>query len=131
MTNFIRFYLPLMLLLATSANAYAQPKTDEPVSIQVDLNKEIAPMKPIWAWFGYDEPNFTYMKDGRKLLTELSALSPVPVYVRTHNLLTSGDGVPALKWGSTNIYTEDANGKPVYNYHIVDSIFDTYIKRGM
>lgn len=88
-------------------------------------------MKAVWAWFGYDEPNYTYMKDGRKLLTELAALSPVPVYVRTHNLLTTGDGKAALKWGSTNIYTEDANGKPVYDYRIVDSIFDTYIKRGM
>jgi len=88
-------------------------------------------MKPIWAWFGYDEPNFTYMKDGKKLLSELAKLSPVPVFVRTHNLLTTGDGTPALKWGSTNAYTEDANGKPVYNWKIVDSIFDTYIKRGM
>ena len=32
-------------------------------------------------------------------------LSPEPVRVRTHNLLTSGDGTPALKWGSTNAYT--------------------------
>ena len=44
-------------------------------------------MKPIWAWFGYDEPNYTYMKDGKKLLSEIAALSPVPVYVRAHNLL--------------------------------------------
>ena len=28
--------------------------------------------------------------------------SPVPVYVRTHNLFTTGDGTPALKWGSSN-----------------------------
>jgi xylan 1,4-beta-xylosidase len=88
-------------------------------------------MKPIWAWFGYDEPNYTYMKDGKKLLSELSALSPVPVYVRAHSLLVTGDGVPALKWGSTNAYTEDANGNPVYNWRIIDSIFDTYVQRGM
>ncbi|MGH9372915.1 MAG: hypothetical protein ACRD15_15430 [Vicinamibacterales bacterium] len=31
-------------------------------------------MKPVWAFFGYDEPNYTYMKDGRKLLSELAAL---------------------------------------------------------
>lgn len=99
--------------------------------INVDLRKETGDMKPIWAWFGYDEPNFTYMKNGTKLLSELAALSPVPVFVRTHNLLTTGDGTPALKWGSTNAYTEDANGRPVYNWKIVDSIFDTYIKRGM
>jgi len=99
--------------------------------IHVDLNSDLGAMKPIWAWFGYDEPNFTYMKDGRKLLTELSALSPVPIFVRTHNLLTTGDGTPSLKWGSTNAYTEDTNGNPIYDWKIVDSIFDTYIKRGM
>ena len=32
-----------------------------------------------------------------------------------------------FKWGSTNAYTEDSNGKPIYNWNIVDSIFDTYI----
>lgn len=88
-------------------------------------------MKPVWAWFGYDEPNYTYMKDGKKLLTEISKLSPVPVYVRAHSLLVTGDGTPALKWGSTNAYTEDANGNPVYNWKIIDSIFDTYVQRGM
>jgi xylan 1,4-beta-xylosidase len=71
------------------------------------------------------------MKDGKKLLSEIQALSPVPVYVRAHSLLVTGDGTPALKWGSTNAYTEDANGNPIYNWKIVDSIFDTYIKRGM
>ena len=114
------------LLLLSINNIFAQ----SPV-INVDFKKELGEMKPIWAWFGYDEPNYTYMKDGKKLLSELAALSPVPVFVRTHNLLTTGDGTPALKWGSTNVYTEDALGNPVYSWNIVDSIFDTYIQRGM
>jgi xylan 1,4-beta-xylosidase len=71
------------------------------------------------------------MKDGKKLLTELSQLSNAPVYVRTHNLLTSGDGKAALKWSSTNVYTEDKNGNPVYYWKIVDSIFDVFVKRGI
>jgi xylan 1,4-beta-xylosidase len=103
----------------------------QPVNIRVNLAKETGPMSPVWAWFGYDEPNYTYMKDGKKLLSEIAALSPVPVYVRAHNLLTTGNGEAALKWGSTNAYTEDANGNPVYDWRIVDSIFDTYIQRGM
>src|SRR3981081_277834 len=86
--------------------------------IHFDLKNEMGPLKPVWAYFGYDEPNFTYMKDGRKLLSEIAALSPVPVYVRCHNLLTSGDGTAALKWGSTNAYTEDEKGNPVYSWHI-------------
>ncbi len=122
----LKISILLLQTLMVSAS-FAQNKT----SIEVNFNQPIAPMKPVWAWFGYDEPNYTYMKDGQKLLTEISKLSPVPVYVRAHNLLTSGDGTPALKWGSTNAYTEDAQGNPVYNWKIVDQIFDTYVKRGM
>lgn len=116
------------LLLPISSSAQ---NATEPAVISIDLNNTIGPFKPIWAWFGYDEPNYTYMKDGRKLLSELSALSPTPVYVRAHSLLCTGDGTAALKWGSTNAYTEDANGNPVYNWRIIDSIFDTYVQRGM
>ncbi len=102
-----------------------------PATINVHLSQPVSPFKPVWAWFGHDEPNYTYMKDGKKLLSELAAMSPVPVFMRTHNLLTTGDGTPALKWGSTNAYTEDANGVPVYNWRITDSIFDAYVQRGM
>jgi xylan 1,4-beta-xylosidase len=115
----------------TVAGVRTQTPAAELVTIQVDAAKPVGPMKPVWAWFGYDEPNYTYMKDGQKLLTELAKLSPVPVFVRTHNLLTTGDGTPGLKWGSTNAYTEDASGKPIYDWTIVDRIIDTYLKRGM
>ena len=124
--TFIFSSLFFLLSSGTSLSIHAQ----SPV-IKIDLGKEVGNMDPIWAWFGYDEPNYTYMKDGKKLLSEIAALSPVPVHVRAHNLLTTGDGTAALKWGSTNAYTEDANGNPIYNWKIVDSIFDTYVKRGM
>ncbi|GAB2566181.1 GH39 family glycosyl hydrolase [Spirosoma areae] len=129
------FRLAALLLCAFSlfpfTNSYAQETQPKPVVIQVDLTKDKGPLKPIWAWFGYDEPNYTYMKDGKKLLTQISQLSRVPVNVRVHSLLVTGDGTAALKWGSTNAYTEDKQGKPVYDWTIVDKIFDTYIERGM
>ncbi len=103
----------------------------KPVAITVNLDKPTGNMNPIWAWFGYDEPNYTYMKDGKKLLTQISKLSPVPVYVRTHSLMVTGNGEAALKWGSTNMYTEDSAGNAIYSWNIVDSIFDTYVQRGM
>ena len=118
------------ILLVTAGAATLLPQADR-VTIRVDANQRRGPMTPIWAFFGYDEPNYTYMKDGQELLSELAALSPVPVYVRAHNLLTTGDGTPALKWGSTNAYTEDAAGRPKYDWTIVDRIFDEYIKRKM
>ncbi|MBN8823861.1 MULTISPECIES: beta-xylosidase [unclassified Spirosoma] len=109
----------------------AQGSQPQPININVDLQADKGPLKPIWAWFGYDEPNYTYMKDGKKLLTKISQLSKVPVNVRAHSLLVTGDGTAALKWGSTNAYTEDKKGNPVYDWTIVDKIFDTYIERGM
>lgn len=119
----------MLISIFTATNVVSQKING--ATINVDLSKAIGPMYPAWAWFGYDEPNYTYMKDGKKLLTEIAALSPVPVYVRAHSLLVTGDGEAALKWGSTNAYTEDENGNPIYNWKIIDSIFDTYVQRGM
>ena len=96
-----------------------------PVSIRVDAGKSTGPLKQIWRYFGADEPNYAYMKNGRKLIGELGDLAPKQVFFRAHNLLTSGDGTPALKWGSTGVYSEDPEGKPVYNWTILDRIFDT------
>jgi xylan 1,4-beta-xylosidase len=102
-----------------------------PVTIQVDAASDSGPLPPIWRFFGADEPNYAYMDHGKKLLAELGELRPKEVYFRTHNLLTTGDGTPGLKWGSTNAYTEDAQGKPIYDWTIVDGIFDTYLERGV
>ena len=101
------------------------------VGIQVDAASTQGELRPIWRYFGADEPNYAYMRYGQKLLAELGALAPNRVYFRAHNLLTSGDGTPALKWGSTGVYNEDAEGKPVYDWTILDRIFDTYRERGV
>jgi xylan 1,4-beta-xylosidase len=102
-----------------------------PVSVTVDASAVSGPLRPIWRYFGADEPNYATMKDGQRLLADLGALSPGRIYFRAHNLLTTGDGTPALKWGSTNAYTEDAQGRPVYDWRGIDRIFDTYLARGV
>ncbi len=100
-----------------------------PVRVTVDLSRAQGTWKPIWRFFGADEPNYGYMKHGQKLLHELGDLAPDQVYFRAHNLLTSGDGTPALKWGSTGAYAENAAGASVYDWTILDRIFDTYRER--
>lgn len=102
-----------------------------PVSIHVNADRELGPLRPIYRYFGADEPNYAYMKDGEKLLRKLGELGPEQVFFRAHSLLVTGDGTPALKWGSTNAYTEDENGNPIYNWKIIDHIFDTYLERNI
>ena len=120
-------YLALSAMLVCGT-ALAQERS---AAITVDLGQKIAPFTPSYAWFGYDEGNYTTMHDGKKLLRELRDLSPVPVHIRAHHLLTSGDGVAELKWSSTNVYREDANGKPIYDFKILDGIFDEYKAAGV
>lgn len=118
------------LFLLTGASCQAQ-QASQGVQIQVFADRSGGAFPPIWNYFGYDEPNYTYAPNGQKLLRELAALSPEPVYIRTHNLLTSGDGSASLKWGSTNVYIEDAAGNPVYDWTILDRIFDTFHATGV
>jgi xylan 1,4-beta-xylosidase len=121
--------LKSLLLCAcfASAAAFAQDTVD----VHVLASQTSGEFKPLWHYFGYDEPNYTYARNGRKLIRELAALSDTPVHIRTHNLLTTGNGTPSLKWGSTNAYTEDASGKPVYDWTIVDKILDAYLEAGV
>lgn len=119
------------LICVVTMQAAAQVPVPSPISIHVDLERPQGPYKPIYSWFGYDESNYTTMKYGKQLLTELHDLSPVPVYIRAHHLLTSGNGVAELKWSSSNVYSLDASGKPVYDFTITDQTFDEFQKAGV
>jgi xylan 1,4-beta-xylosidase len=118
-------------LLCTAASL-----AQEGVTIRVNAAQTIGAFKPISQYFGYDEPNYTYTANGKKLIGELGNLAgnpkakTAPPYIRAHFMLATGDGTPSLKWGSTNAYTEDAAGKPVYDWTIIDRIIDTYMKAG-
>ncbi|GAA0526559.1 beta-xylosidase [Rhizomicrobium palustre] len=103
----------------------------EPVKVTVDFSKPQGAFQPITNWFGYDESGYTLAPNGQALLKELSEAYSVPVYVRAHHLFTSGDGTADLKWSSTNIFTRDADGKPVYNFAIIDKIFDAWREAGV
>ena len=103
-----------------------------PVVVTIDVDAEAAgtPLEPVWAFYGYDEVNYTTTPEGEKLLRTLSAAHTAPVHIRTHFLFNTRDGMPALKWGSTNIYTEDAGGNPVYDYTLIDQIMDETVQAG-
>jgi xylan 1,4-beta-xylosidase len=127
----MRFLLRFVLPAFCSAVAALAADENFPVTIRVDAAKTHGELKPIYRFFGADEPNYAYMKDGKKLLHDIGQLGEPQEYFRAHSLLVTGDGTPALKWGSTNAYTEDAAGNPLYDWTIVDRIFDAYLANGV
>jgi xylan 1,4-beta-xylosidase len=126
-----RFPIRNLIIVLLFLFGRSQADDQHVVTIHVDAAHALQPFPPIWNFFGYDEPNYTYAPNGTKLLHEIAALGSTPAYIRVHNLLTSGDGSSSLKWGSTNAYTEDASGRPVYDWKIVDRIFDTFHDAGI
>jgi xylan 1,4-beta-xylosidase len=131
MKKILACIFPAVALCLLSPSVSSAQQAPESVTIHVHADQSAGALRPIWNYFGYDEPNYTYAPNGKRLLGELSALSSVPAYVRVHNLLTSGDGSASLKWGSTNAYTEDKDGNPVYSWTIIDHIFDTFHTAGI
>jgi xylan 1,4-beta-xylosidase len=121
------YHLPLLLVVIFTSSICAQPAV---VSIQVDTTQRGKPLRHVWQYYGYDECNYTTTPDCRALMRTVAQINPEPVYLRQHFLLNSGDGVAALKWSSTNVYTEDENGNPVYDWRIMDGIMDAVTASG-
>lgn len=120
--------LSLMSVLAVIPGmSFAQA---EPVSIHVDATQRGEPLRHVWQYYGFDECNFTTTPDCVDLMKTVAEINIRPAYLRKHFLLNSGDGTATLKWGSTNVYTEDPAGRPVYFWQIMDSIMDAVVASG-
>ncbi len=101
------------------------------IRIHVEASSAGPSLPGFWRWFGYDEANYTYFRDGARLLEDLTELGPEPIYVRTHNLLTTREGEVDRKWGFTDVYHESAEGRPVFDWTLTDRIFDTFVRLGV
>lgn len=85
---------------------------------------------PIWASLGYDEINWTYKPTGKRLLKTIGEFSPTAFHVRPHYVFISGTGFGLPHWGSGNVYHEDENGVPFYDFTIVDQTYDAIVGAG-
>lgn len=118
----------LVVLSTVSTPGLAQ--TPAPVNVSVDATAPTTKLERIWAFHGYDEVNYATSAPGMALLDALGRIHVVPPHVRNHFLLNSGDGTASLKWGSTNVYTEDAAGNAVYDWTLTDGIMDAVTGAG-
>jgi len=120
-------HLVAMVVVLLASGICASPAV---VSIQVDAARRGKPLRHVWQYYGYDECNYTTTPDCKALMKTVAQINPEPVYLRQHFLLNSGDGIATPKWSSTNVYTEDQNGRPVYDWRIMDGIMDAVTASG-
>jgi xylan 1,4-beta-xylosidase len=98
--------------------------------VEVDCRRWDGALRRIWTSFGYDELNWTATPRGKQNLASLHAFMEVPYTVRAHNLYTSGMGRGLPHWSSGNVYHEDAVGHPLYDWTLVDPVFDAWVHHG-
>ena len=120
---------PAALLFAALIPALVSAQA--PIAIHVDGAAGLGPFRPVFSYFGYDEPNYTYMRYGPKLVGELAASEPVTgiyphappaLHRRRRRRLSNGvRPTPIPKMPPAT---------PVYDWTIVDRIFDTYMQAG-
>ncbi len=97
------------------------------VKVRVDAGKITGDLLHNWRYIGYDECNYTHTPEGKELIGKFGKLEDAPYYIRTHHLFCTGNCHGRYKWGSTNVYTEDDKGNPVYDWKVLDEINDIII----
>lgn len=99
-------------------------------TVTVDAQSDRGPLRRIWESFGYDEINWTYTPTGKRLLRTFSEFAKRPYYVRPHYVFCSGSGFGIPHWGNGNVYHEDEQGRPYYDFTIADQTYDAIVEAG-
>jgi len=99
------------------------------IVIEVDAAAWEGELAHTWNYVGYDECNYTHSPGGMELIRKFGRLEK-PYYMRAHHMLCTGNCHGAYKWGSTNAYTEDAGGNPVYSFGLIDRMCDIWLQSG-
>ena len=100
--------------------------------VEMNVNADIVTgeQEHYWRYIGYDECNYTYIPEGIELLKKFASLEDAPYYFRTHFMFCTGNCHGTYKFGSTNLYTEDKDGNPVFDFTYYDKIIDAYLETG-
>jgi xylan 1,4-beta-xylosidase len=88
------------------------------------------PLERVRASFGYDEISWTAAPRGRVNTAAVREMFGGPAVVRTHNLLTSGNGRGLPRWSSGNVY-HGHDGQPVYDWGQAGPVFGVRVGNGM
>jgi xylan 1,4-beta-xylosidase len=113
--------LLLFPLLAHQPSASAQASEQSPSVLTIDAGAPAHPFPHFWEqMFGSGRANLSLRESYRNDLRSVKQITGFN-YVRFHAVLMDENGV----------YSEDAQGRPVYNFSYVDQIYDGLLQNGV
>ena len=121
----------------TSARAFPPNAPSDPdaphvtaATVQIEAGREVGTLTRLWESVGFDEINWTYTPTGRHLLNTFGDLTSTGFHIRPHYALCSGSGFGIPHWGNGNVYHEDSQGAPFYDFTILDQAYDAIVEAG-
>ena len=120
----MRIILTFLLLIFYSTITYAHPHI-----FKVDASKTIGKNTQFWKASGTDLLYYLAEKPSGQALFDRMQKTNSCVYLRNHYALT-GHIREGLEVG-IEVYSEDNNGNPVYDFSRVNRIFGEFVKHGL
>jgi len=93
--------------------------------VTIDAGDEVGPLSAFWNGT-QSSSGLLQLRAGRELLATLAASAKRPPVVRLQGVTSSGTGWPV----EMNIYHEDAEGRPYYDFATFDETIDALIAAG-
>lgn len=114
--------LPCMFLfLVTVRSAVCQDERNAPETVHIDANAAGQPFPHFWEeMFGSGRATLSLRDSYRQDLRAVKTITGFE-YVRFHGILDD----------DVDVYDEDKNGNPVYNFSYVDQIYDGLLANGV
>ena len=113
--------LPRILAVACAAAALGTGFAADPETIAIDAKAAVHPFPHFWeTMFGSGRANLALRDAYRRDLDTMREATSIQ-YVRFHAILDDENG----------IYSEDGQGRPVYNFSYLDQIYDGLLERNI
>jgi xylan 1,4-beta-xylosidase len=113
----------VLFAISSAPVSGSQPAGPEPADeqVQIDVHGSATPFPHFWEqMFGSGRANLTLRQSYRDDLRQVKKITDLR-YVRFHAIFQDENGV----------YSEDAQGNPVYNWSYVDQIYDGLLDNGV
>ena len=120
----------LSTVAAILPEKYYVSKMDNSIQIHIDTGKIIGPLPHIWN--GYlGNLCLTLNPIGAELLDRVNSTSSLPFYRRCWGITSSGTCNSNKSYGALNIYHEDSDGNPFYDFTLFDQVFDIHVAKNI
>ena len=116
-----RLSIAIAIAIACAAASPAWAQAPAAQTVRIDATAKATPFPHFWEqMFGSGRAALSLREDYRDDLRAVKRVTGFR-YVRFHGILDDENGV----------YTEDAHGEPVYNFTMVDRIYDGLLRNGV